>query len=178
MSKYNNKPIEIDGIKFQSMLEGAFYQRLKDYKKAGKIHDFQMQVPFVLHAGIKYKLDFLIYEESAQEFLTRVYYNEKNERVEDKKAMPMDTATQKRRYVEVKGYWTAVAKLKRKLFEADYSKLEIHTRDNPWQLEPNIVASQTTNRRSRSQSPNAPGAVKAAQSSHGGGKIPAADKNA
>lgn len=178
MSKYGNKKITIDGITFDSMLEGAFYQKLKALKQAGKIHSFQMQVPFVLHGGIKYKLDFLILMESAQDFLTRVYYNEKNERVEGKKAIPLDTLTQKNRYVEVKGYWTAVAKLKRKLFEADYGKLEIHTKDKPWSLEPNIVASKTADSRGRSQRTNAPGAVEAAQGSHGGGKIPAADKNA
>lgn len=116
MTKYGNKPIEIDGIKFQSMLEGAFYQRLRDYKKAGKIHDFKMQTVFVLHGakGIsicKYKLDFLIETFGTLE-------------------NPFGT----RRYVEVKGYWTAVAKLKRKLFEAEYGKLEIHTREKPWVL--------------------------------------------
>ena len=103
MSKFGNKPITIDGIKFQSMLEGSFYQSVKAWHKAGKILSYRMQVPFDLHGGIKYKLDFEILDAKA-----------------------------KNRFVEVKGYWTAVAKLKRKLFEADFGTLEIHTAKEPW----------------------------------------------
>lgn len=114
MSKYGNKKITIDGIEFHSMLEGAFYQKLKAYKEAGKIYDFKMQVPYVLHGanGIaicKYKLDFEI---------------EENE----------TTTEKKKRCVEVKGYFTAVAKLKKKLFEAEYQELEMHYKDRPWTL--------------------------------------------
>lgn len=157
VSKYGNKKITIDGITFDSMLEGAFYQKLKALKQAGKIEHIRMHVPVKLHGHnaveiCTYKVDFMIWLPNSGYELPRA--------------------------IEVKGYWTAVAKLKRKLFEAEYGKLEIHTKDKPWSLEPNIVASQAADSRGRSQRTNAPGAVEAAQGSHGGGKIPAADKNA
>jgi hypothetical protein len=106
-TKFGNKPVTIDGIKFHSMLEGAFYQKCKAWKADGKILDFQMQIPYALHGGIKYRLDFRI------QTLHKVGFSVWH-------------------YVEVKGYWTAVAKLKRKLFEADYGKLEIHSAKEPW----------------------------------------------
>jgi len=150
MTKYGNKKITIDGITFDSLLEAAFYQRLRDYKKAGKIHDFKMQRVFVLHAGIKYKLDFEI--EMPDGFC-------------DYRNMPrgLNIITKRHhRYVECKGFWTQTAKLKRKLFQADYGILEIHTAKDPWKLETYIVAGKPTKRRSRSDSTNAPGAVKPA----------------
>lgn len=123
--KYGNKKIIIDGIEFHSMLEGAFYQKLKAYKEAGKIYDFKMQVPYVLHGanGIaicKYKLDFEI---EMPEILVSGGVWQPAKLVRPK------------RCVEVKGYWTAVAKLKKKLFQAEYGVLEIHTKDRPWELE-------------------------------------------
>ena len=106
MSKYGNKPVEIDGHKFHSMLEGSFYQKCLAWQKAGKIGVIQMQVPYKLFSNgvliCTYKLDFLL--------------------VVDGKHVP----------VEVKGFWTAVAKLKRKLFEAQHGPLAIHTREKPW----------------------------------------------
>ena len=104
-SKYGNKVCECDGFKFHSKLERDFYLYLKGLKEAKKIHDFSMQITFRLHAGIKYKLDFQI-----------------------------ETIAFKYRNIECKGVWTAVAKLKRKLFEADYGPLEIHTAKEPWRL--------------------------------------------
>lgn len=122
--KYGNKKITIDGIEFPSMLEGAFYQKLKAYKEAGKIYDFKMQVPYVLHGanGIaicKYKLDFEI--EMPDTVVPGLGYT------------PAKIVRPKR-CVEVKGYFTAVAKLKKKLFEAEYQELEMHYKDKPWTL--------------------------------------------
>lgn len=65
MSKYHNKKVEIDGIKFDSIKEGQRYLELKLLLKAGKIRDLQMQVEFELipkQAGeraCKYKADFV-----------------------------------------------------------------------------------------------------------------------
>lgn len=65
MSKYHNRKVEIDGIKFDSIKEGERYLELKLLLKAGKIHDLQMQVEFELipkQAGeraCKYKADFV-----------------------------------------------------------------------------------------------------------------------
>lgn len=62
-SKYRNKIIEIDGIKFRSKKEGQYYLTLKAREKAGDIKGFTMQVPFpVTKEGkkIRYFLDFMI----------------------------------------------------------------------------------------------------------------------
>lgn len=48
MSKYNNKPIQIDGIWFDSTKEGKYYLYLKQLQLEGKISNLRMQVPFVL----------------------------------------------------------------------------------------------------------------------------------
>lgn len=109
MSKYKNTRCEVDGFKFASKLERDFYLACKAWKQQGYIHDFEMQTVFNLHGGIKYKLDFLICC-----------------------GTPGDPIRCKKRYVEVKGYFTQVARLKKKLFEADYGTLEMHTSKSPW----------------------------------------------
>jgi len=65
MSKYHNRKVEIDGIKFDSTKEGERYLELKLLLKAGKIRDLQMQVEFELipkqggERACKYKADFV-----------------------------------------------------------------------------------------------------------------------
>ena len=65
MSKYHNREVEIDGIKFDSTKEGERYLELKLLLKAGKIRDLQMQVEFELipkqggERACKYKADFV-----------------------------------------------------------------------------------------------------------------------
>ena len=65
MSKYHNRKVEIDGIKFDSIKEGERYLELKLLLKAGKIRDLQMQVEFELipkqggEQACKYKADFV-----------------------------------------------------------------------------------------------------------------------
>ncbi len=68
--KYHNKKVVIDGITFDSKKEGNYYCELKILKMAGKVKDFEMQVPFELqpkfkHDGktiraIKYVADFVV----------------------------------------------------------------------------------------------------------------------
>lgn len=48
MSKYGNRKIEIDGIKFDSRAEGARYLDLRAMECAGQIEELRLQVPFVL----------------------------------------------------------------------------------------------------------------------------------
>lgn len=48
MSKYHNKPVWYDGIKFDSGKEGDHYLYLKELLKRGKISNLRMQVPFQL----------------------------------------------------------------------------------------------------------------------------------
>lgn len=47
-TKYGNRKIEIDGIKFDSVKEANRYNELKLIERAGKIKDLQMQVKFTL----------------------------------------------------------------------------------------------------------------------------------
>lgn len=54
MSKYHNRKTEVDGIVFDSKKEADYYCTLKMLKMAGRIKDFQMQVPFELQPKYKY----------------------------------------------------------------------------------------------------------------------------
>lgn len=62
ISKYRNKKVIIDGIRFDSKLEGERYETLKMAERAGVISDLKLQVPFELKVnGIqicKYIADF------------------------------------------------------------------------------------------------------------------------
>jgi Protein of unknown function (DUF1064) len=63
-SKYGNKPVMIDGIWFQSTLEGNRYTQLKWLQKAEVVTTFKRQVPFeCIVNGVKiytYKADFVV----------------------------------------------------------------------------------------------------------------------
>lgn len=109
MTKFHNKKVTLDGITFDSKLEAELYKTLMILKAAGKIYSVECHVPFALHGhgGVKvatYKLDFKVLGF----------------------AHP--------RYIEAKGVWTSTARLKKKLFEAEYGKLEIHTQKDHWKL--------------------------------------------
>jgi len=79
MSKYNNKKVEVNGIKFPSQLEASYYEYLLEQQKQGIVKSFQMQVPFILLDGyelngrkvqpIKLVLDFVVrYEDGRLEY--------------------------------------------------------------------------------------------------------------
>ncbi len=75
--KYHNKKVVIDGITFDSRKEANYYCELKILKMAGKVKDFEMQVPFELqpkfkHDGktvraIKYVADFVVHYPDGQQ---------------------------------------------------------------------------------------------------------------
>ena len=46
MSKYHNKPVVHDGIKFASGVEGDYYLYLKQLQENGEISNLQCQVPY------------------------------------------------------------------------------------------------------------------------------------
>ena len=46
MSKFHNKPVWYDGIKFDSTKEGNYYLYLKQLQENGIISNLQMQVPY------------------------------------------------------------------------------------------------------------------------------------
>lgn len=68
-SKYRNKKVVVDGIKFDSIKEGDRYLVLKDLSKNGVISDLKLQVVYELNKGgtfsYKYKADF-VYERDGQ----------------------------------------------------------------------------------------------------------------
>jgi hypothetical protein len=67
-AKFGNVWTEVDGIKFQSKAEAAYYGKLKILKRAGQILDFKRQTPFrIVVNGVficTYKADFVIYHNS------------------------------------------------------------------------------------------------------------------
>jgi hypothetical protein len=58
--KYGNQPTVIDGQRFDSKLEGRYYQDLKHLRRAGLVKWFTRQVPFILPGGVRYRVDFLV----------------------------------------------------------------------------------------------------------------------
>ena len=106
-SKYQNKKVTYNDIKFDSIKEKNRYIQLKMLEKAGEIKDLQLQKTFTLQPGFKkngttyraitYKADF-------------VY---------------LDLRTNKNIVEDTKGFKTEVYKIKKKLFEYNYPDLEI-----------------------------------------------------
>lgn len=77
-NKFNNRKVEIDGERFDSIAESRYYQDLVLLKRAGKIHDFQRQPEFILQPAfkdrdgktvraIKYRADFLVFYDGITE---------------------------------------------------------------------------------------------------------------
>lgn len=88
-SKYKNKKVTYDGIKFASIKEARRYQELKLLLRAGAISDLRLQVPYELipaqyingkcvERAVKYIADF-VYTENGKEI------------VEDAKGVRTDT---------------------------------------------------------------------------------------
>jgi len=57
--KYNAKKVALDGFKFDSKLEGRYYEQLKLRKATGEVVQFLRQVPFHLSGGVIYRVDFV-----------------------------------------------------------------------------------------------------------------------
>ena len=76
MSKYRNKPVTIDGIRFASEKEGIRYCELKLLHQAGEIHKLRthprytllepFEVKGVMYRGIVYEADFSYTENGVQ----------------------------------------------------------------------------------------------------------------
>lgn len=97
-NKYGAKRTIVDGITFASKGESQFYSYLKALQVRGEILSFRMQVKYKLHGSINYISDFNV-------------------------VMPDGDV----RIIDFKGMETPVFKIKRKLFEADYGKLDVVT---------------------------------------------------
>jgi len=95
-SKFHNIPVTIDDIRFPSILEANYYCNLKILLRQGEIKAFERQVRFDIGAGRKYVADFV------------VEHNDGSIEV-----------------VEVKGYETAVWRLKKALFIERYPDIKL-----------------------------------------------------
>ena len=89
-SKYRNKASFVDGLRFDSKLEGRCYEWLKLRQAAGDVLWFIRQVPFALGGNVTYRCDFLAVTESVVEA------------------------------IYAKGFLTALSKTKIRLVEARY----------------------------------------------------------
>lgn len=79
MSKYNNRKITVDGIKFDSIREANRYSCLKILQRQGVIHSLEMQKSFDLIDTVRtdietlrktvYKCDFYYYDDNRKEWI-------------------------------------------------------------------------------------------------------------
>lgn len=95
-AKYKNTKTVVDGIKFDSVKEANYYCDLKLLKRAGKIKDFKMQVPFELQPAYKHQGKAIRAIEYIADFV--VTYSDDSHKV-----------------VDVKGFKTDIYKLKKKM---------------------------------------------------------------
>ena len=100
MMKYNAKRCEIDGIKFDSKLEGARYLQLKMLQKSGKIWGLRVHPR-------RYPLQ--VAGKIVGHYVPDFEYSE-----------PDETGEARAIVEDVKGVRTAIYRLKRKMFEAQY----------------------------------------------------------
>ncbi|MGO4890309.1 DUF1064 domain-containing protein [Anaerobacillus sp. MEB173] len=113
-SKYKNRKVELDGYKFDSIMESQYYKQLVWLKKARQIKGFILQPRFVLQEafekdGVKFK---------------------KIEYVADFEIHNLDGTTE---IIDVKGVETKEFLLKKKLFHAKYPhKLTVVTNDSTY----------------------------------------------
>ena len=60
-SKYKAKKTSIDGHSFDSEKEANYYEELKIRLRAGEIRGFCIQPTFILAPNLKYKADFIVF---------------------------------------------------------------------------------------------------------------------
>lgn len=60
--KFNAKQTIVDDIKFSSKKESLWYQKIKKRQESGEVLFFLCQVPFRLPGGVKYLLDFMVFQ--------------------------------------------------------------------------------------------------------------------
>lgn len=82
MSKYHNRKICVDGIRFDSVREANRWMELRLMERAGAIRNLRRQVPFELipkqrisgrvHPAIKYVADFVYLDEKGNQVVEDV----------------------------------------------------------------------------------------------------------
>jgi hypothetical protein len=110
-SKYGNKKVVIDGIKFDSQKEGNRYIELKQKERLGLIFDLKLQVKYELQPS--YKLNGKTIR--SINYLADFVYRETIKNEEGTRELKYKTIVE-----DTKGYRTDVYKLKKKLFEYKY----------------------------------------------------------
>lgn len=101
-SKYKNKKVIYNGVKFDSAKERNYYLKLCLMQDAGLIRNLELQKKFVLQSS--FKLNNRIRQKIT--YIADFYY--------------FDIKNDKWVVVDVKGFKTEVYKLKKKLFEYKY----------------------------------------------------------
>ena len=101
MSKYNAKKVEIDGIKFDSLLESKYYLYLVEQRKKGQIGDFITQPRYLLQGSFK----------------KNGKHYRKIEYVADFEVVKIDGTVE---VIDIKGMILPVFAIKQKLFERLY----------------------------------------------------------
>lgn len=101
-SKYGNKKVMYDGIKFDSAKERNYYLKFKMMQDAGIIKDLELQKRFILQKG---------YTINGKKRREISYYAD---------FCYVTTKDDKLHVIDIKGYRTDVYKLKKKLFENKY----------------------------------------------------------
>lgn len=111
-SKYKNKKVVVDGIKFDSKKEGNRYKELKLMEKSGIISDLRLQVKFELQPSYKFNSKTIRAINYIADFVYQINYAD----VEHPTMLRTKTVVE-----DTKGYRTEVYKLKKKMFEYKYS---------------------------------------------------------
>lgn len=105
MSKYNNKKTQIDMYVFDSTKEAKRYKELKLLERAGEIINLELQPRFLLQESFR----------KNDKTYRKIEYVADFKYIENGKTIVED----------VKGLQTEVFKIKHKLFEKKYPKLEL-----------------------------------------------------
>lgn len=110
-SKYGNRKVELDGIKFDSQMEARYYQQLKWAKQSNQIKDFKLQPKFLLLEA---------FEKGGEK-------HKKIEYIADFEITNLDGSIE---IIDVKGHETRDFLIKKKMFHARYPyKLSVVTHD-------------------------------------------------
>ena len=106
-SKYGNRRVKFAGKTFDSMAEAARYGELLIHKKVGDIEDLECQPDYILQEK---------FERDGKKYRAIKYYPDFRYR---------DVATGRIKVEDVKGFATAVFKIKALLFRYKYPDIEL-----------------------------------------------------
>lgn len=101
-SKYKNKKVVCDGIKFDSIKEKNYYIKLKTLEELGRIRDLKLQVKFELQPSFKFKQNTI----RAINYIADFTYIDENNKLHivDTKGVKTDVYKLKKKMMNYKGY--------------------------------------------------------------------------